>query len=88
MPFPWPKGEGEKNPSERGERHMKHNLKICLVDQPDSGGIVRCRRVSMRERLLRCLFGKRQRITIIVPGDSVKMVSLQEVREVESHGSA
>jgi hypothetical protein len=73
---------------------MRHNLKISVAKEaplplvPDSGGIVRCRRVALRERLLRCLLGEVRRVTIIVPGDSVQALSLQEVPEVGSHGGA
>lgn len=73
---------------------MRHNLKISVAKEaplplvPDSGGIVRCRKVALRERLLRCLLGEVLRVTIIVPGDSVKALSLQEVPEVGSHGGA
>ena len=56
---------------------MKHNLKISLAQRPDTGGIVRCKTVSLRERVLRRLFGDTRRITIIVPGDSVQALSLQ-----------
>jgi hypothetical protein len=73
---------------------MRHNLKISVAKEaplplvPDSGGIVRCRRISLRERVLKCLLGEVRRVTIIVPGDSVKALSLQEVPEVGSHGGA
>lgn len=86
MSFPWPNCEGFKNiPSERGERQMKHNLEISLGREPDSGGIVRCKTVSMRERVLRCLFGDTRRITVIVPGGSVRTLSVQEMPEVDGH---
>lgn len=65
---------------------MKHNLKISLAQGPDTGGIVRCKTVSLR--VLRRLFGDTRRITIIVPGDSVKALSLQEVPEVGGHDYA
>lgn len=73
---------------------MRHNLKISVAKEaplplvPDSGGIVRCRKVALRERVLRCLLGEVRRVTIIVPGDSVQALSLQEVPEVGSHGGA
>lgn len=86
MSFPWPYYEGFKNiPSERGERQMQHNLKISLGREPDLGGIVQCKTVSMRERVLRCLFGDTRRITVIVPGGSVRALSVQEVPEVDGH---
>lgn len=73
---------------------MRHNLKISVAKEsplplvPDSGGIVHCRKVALRERVLKCLLGEVRRVTIIVPGDSVKALSLQEVPEVGSHGGA
>ena len=67
---------------------MKHNLKICIARGPDSGGIVRCRTVSLRERVLRRLFGEVRRVMIIVPGDSVEALSVQEVPEVVGHECA
>ena len=67
---------------------MKHNLKVSIAQGPDSGGIVRCRTVSLRERVLRRLFGDTRRVTIIVPGDSVQALSVQEVPEVEQDGCA
>lgn len=89
MPFPWPDIEGQQYaPLERGERQMKHNLKISLAQGPERGGIVRCKTVSLRERVLRRLFGDMRRVTIIVPGDSVEELSVREVAEVGVHGGA
>ena len=67
---------------------MQHNLKISIARKSDSGGIVRCKTVSMRERVLRRLFGDTRRITVIVPGGSVKALSVKEVPEVEQDGCA
>lgn len=72
---------------------MKHNLKISIAGEPVSakgqgfGGIVRCRTVRLRERVLRRLFGDTRRITVIVPGGSVKALSVQEVAEVGQDGA-
>ena len=67
---------------------MKHNLKISRAQGPESGGIVRCKTVSLREQVLRRLFGDMRRVTIIVPGDSVEELSVREVAEVGVHGGA
>lgn len=67
---------------------MQHSLKISIAREPDSGGIVRCKTLSLRERLLRRLLGDTRRITVIVPGDSVKALSVQEVPEVDSNECA
>ncbi len=37
--------------------------------------------VTVREKFLRFLFGRRQRLTVIVPGDSVESLSINEVAE-------
>lgn len=58
---------------------MKHNLKISVSKKPRYDGIVSCRNVSVRERLLRFLLGKPARLTIVVPGDSVETLSINEV---------
>ena len=60
---------------------MDHTLKISVAKKPASGGIVSCRRISVRERFLRFLFGEKQRLTVIVPGDSVRELAISEVME-------
>lgn len=67
---------------------MKHNLKICIASGPETDGIVRCKTVRLHERVLRRLFGDTRRVTIIVPGDSVQALSVQEVPEVGNHDCA
>lgn len=62
---------------------MQHNLKISVGAVPDSGSIVQCKTVSLRERVLRHLLGEKRRITVIIPGSSVKALSVQEVPEVD-----
>lgn len=57
---------------------MKHTLRISVSKEPQGGGIIGCRHVTMRERLLRLLLGDKQRLTVIVPGDSVRALSIIE----------
>ena len=57
---------------------MKHNLKISVSKSPQTGGVVTCRRVNVRERFLRFLFGNKQKLTILIPGDSIDEVSICE----------
>lgn len=57
---------------------MKHMLRISVSKEPKDGGIVGCRQVTVRERLLRLLLGDKRRLTVIVPGDSVKALSIVE----------
>lgn len=68
---------------------MEHALRISVSKKPVNGGIVACRSVSVRERLLRFLLGDKQRLTIIVPGDSVRELAVSEVMEGGSvHGKS
>lgn len=60
---------------------MKHNLKISVSKKPQTGGVVSCRSITLRDRLLTFLFGQKQRVMILVPGDSVEMVSITEIAE-------
>lgn len=57
---------------------MKRTLRISLSGKPPDGGIVGCRHVTIREKILRFLFGAGQKLTVIVPGDSVKTLSIVE----------
>ncbi|MBS3985641.1 MAG: hypothetical protein KGZ66_08535 [Selenomonadales bacterium] len=57
---------------------MKHMLKISVSKEPQDGGIVGCRNVTLRERLLRLLLGEQRRLTVIIPGNSVKELSIVE----------
>ncbi len=60
---------------------MKHKLKISVSKEPQTGGIVTCRNVSVRERLLRLLFGDKRRVTVLIPGDSVGEIAICEAEK-------
>lgn len=60
---------------------MKHDLKISIRRVPSGNGIAYCRKVSLRERVLSWLLGEKNRVTVIVPGDSVECMSIQELPE-------
>lgn len=60
---------------------MSHTLKIGVSKCQADVGIISCHRVDLRERLLRLLFGEKRRLTILVPGDSVKTLSIVEEAE-------
>lgn len=65
---------------------MKHNLQIRVSKTPKNGGIVSCRSISVRERLLRFLLGNPTKLTIVVPGDSVESLLINEVTGGENCG--
>ena len=39
---------------------MRHKVCIRVLDKPGSGGVVACRTVSLREKLLTLLLGPKQ----------------------------
>lgn len=60
---------------------MKHNLKISVSKETQSGGIVQCRNISIREKLMTRLLGRKQKVMILIPGNSVSTVSISEDQE-------
>ena len=60
---------------------MKHKLKISASKQPQTGGIVTCKNLTVRERLLRFLLGDKRRVTVLIPGDSVGEIAICETKE-------
>ena len=64
---------------------MKHNLRITVSKERPDGGVMACRHVSIRERLLRRLFGDQVRLTVLVPGDSVDEVTVTETGKEVPH---
>ena len=60
---------------------MKHNLCISVSKDPQKGGIVQCRNISIREKLLTRLLGRKQKVMILIPGNTVSTVSITEVQE-------
>jgi len=57
---------------------MRHKLRISVSKEPQSGVIVGCKQITIRERLVRFLLGDNRRLTLIIPGDSVKTMSIVE----------
>ena len=60
---------------------MKHTLQISVSKKPVNSGAVSVRNVSVRERLMRFLFGDKVGLTVIVPGSTVEELSIREVAE-------
>lgn len=60
---------------------MKPKLKISVSKKPQTGGIVTCRNLTVRDRLLKFLFGDKRRVTVLIPGDSVGEIAICETKE-------
>lgn len=64
---------------------MRHTLKISVTKERQNDGIAAVRKVSVREKFLRFLFGDKAKLTVIVPGDSVEEVAITEVGKEATH---
>lgn len=57
---------------------MKQHLTVSFSKKPKPGGIVNVRNITVRERILRMLLGDPQKLTIIIPGNTVETVAVRE----------
>jgi hypothetical protein len=60
---------------------VQKNLTISVTKQPRTDGVVTCRKVTVRQKLLAWLLGPPQKMMVLIPGDSVDTVSITEVPE-------
>lgn len=60
---------------------MKHALQISVCRKRKHSGIVSCRSIPIRERLLRLLLGSKTHLTVIVPGDTVQELAIRELEK-------
>ena len=58
---------------------MTHSLKISVSKKLMNGGLINMRNVTLREKNLRWLLGAPQKLTIIVPGNSIESVNIAEI---------
>lgn len=58
---------------------MSHSLSIAFSQKPKDGGVVSVQNLTVRERLLRLLLENPQKLTIIVPGNTVESVGITEI---------
>lgn len=56
----------------------KHKLRINVTDDAPDDSLVSARTVSLRERLVTKLLGRKQRVTVLVPGNQVGSVEIVE----------
>ena len=60
-------------------------LGIRISKQKSNGGVLSCRRVTVREKLLRFLLGTPIKLTVLVPGDTVSEVTINEGGKNDEH---
>lgn len=60
---------------------MKHKLKISVSKQPQTDGIVTCKDVTIREKLLHFILGDKRKVTVLIPGDNVGEIAICETEK-------
>ena len=63
---------------------MNHALNIKVSKERENNGIMACRQISVRERLLRFFLGSPVKLTVLVPGDSVSEIAIKEVHRSDA----
>lgn len=67
---------------------MSKSLKIKVSKDKNESGVVRLRRVGVREKMMKFLLGPVQNLTILVPGDGVDKISIYEKGEEDVKNKA
>ncbi len=62
---------------------MKHKLRISVSKNPQTAGIITCKNITIRERLLSLLFGDKRKVTVLIPGENVGEIEICETRKGE-----
>ncbi|HEM4119382.1 hypothetical protein HO476_06970 [Streptococcus suis] len=57
---------------------MKHQLQVSVSKKPTSDSFVKFKRITIRERIVRFLFGKRQDMMIMIPNDRISEVIINK----------
>ena len=87
MPSESPYSEGHyKTAFQKGQCEMQ-TLGIRISKQKINGGTLTCRRVTVREKLLRFLLGTPIKLTVLVPGETVSEVTISEGGKDDGHNS-
>ena len=60
---------------------MKHSLKIRVSKDLQDNGVVACRSITLREKILTKLLGAKNKVLVLVPGDSVESIAITEIEE-------
>ena len=55
---------------------MRHRVRVSVSKQPRESGIITCRSLTIRERLLALLLGEKHSVTVLIPGNTVEEISI------------
>lgn len=57
---------------------MARNLKVKVSRKHSGEGLVRLRKMNIREKVMRFFLGPVNRLTILIPGDGVEKIIIDE----------
>lgn len=57
---------------------MAEKLKITVSKQDMDADIAKVKTVSLREKLLNRLFGYRRKVTVLIPGERISQLSIEQ----------
>ena len=60
---------------------MRHKLKISVSKEPQNGGVVRCRSVDAAGEDAHPAPGRKERVMILIPGNTVESLDITELPE-------
>lgn len=60
---------------------MANKIAISVAKHPHQDGVVNMHQITIRERLLRLLFGNPHHLMVIAPGKDVQQLQINEVKE-------
>lgn len=60
---------------------MKHDLNVIVSKAPKKDALISCKTITMRERVLRFLFGQKQQVVVLVPGRSIEDIFIYEMKK-------
>lgn len=78
--------EGQRISPERRYK-MRHKMNINVSKEEESKSVMTSKKVKVKKSLFKKLFGSSQKVTIIIPGDSVSDVTISEIKEKSDGGS-
>ncbi|MBR7927079.1 hypothetical protein KBI51_02670 [Aerococcaceae bacterium zg-ZUI334] len=63
---------------------MQHQLKVSVSKTPCLENMMTCRKLPIREKILRFFFGKKQDLVVLIPSDRIVEVAIS--KKGESNG--
>ena len=67
--------------NQKGIITMANKISISVAQHPHQDDVVSMRQVTIREHLLRLLFGNPHHLMVIAPGKDVRQLQINEVKE-------